>query len=638
MLDTHVSTQPSREIFDQTRPLRRVRVHALPGVVILLLAGLVALQLWARSTDYGLRVTSDTPTFLALIPDMAERPFERQSPFLADDGVASPHAEPYMQALAFLWRAVGTDDTRDPIALVRLMSLVGIGVTFFVLFAVFAYARSIVGRYEAWIAVPALLALFGPANVIWASDLSLHGFLYASWFPQNVAIGFMLFALLALDWRRRASLPTTIALTALTMTIHPFTGVLLCLLFAVRGSQLAVKSDDRWRHASYALVAGFTLGSLWPAYSLSDAMSETGLRGGVFVALAAGAPLLAGSLAESRLMQRSVAAGEWFARRVSPRSWAHGLAVAGFLVVVTLGFWAAVLAHRPPSDPLVTTNRLSTYWVEDRWRWPLMLAAGAVGIYGLARLARKGRIVPAAWFVGCFALGTIGAFGSLAGIQIPIWYRFLLAAQIPLAVGMAAAIPGLAPRITRYVAAAAGFALAFKTLTLVGLPPTHTYFGTDIQEAYSLGKVIPPGPGLVATDPRTAYYIPGATGRRVLTVTKAHVGSPRELAAAEQGYVMLHDFWAGGPAWWQTAQEMWEQGVRWIVVEKSTLLSAPTLEEFSTGPSPLVHAGREREQLGNYYYENNRLGTLVSDGESYVVYRLDPRKLFEEGRRNGGTS
>lgn len=626
-LDLRVSTQPNVELFDQMKTVRRV--HALPAVVVLVLTALVGLQLWARSTDYGLRVGSDTPTFLAVIPDLAERPFERQSPFLADDTVATFHAEPYTQALAFLWKAVrATDEERDPVALGRMLSLVGIGVMFFVLFAVFAYARSVVGRREAWIAVPVLLALFGPANVIWASDLSLHGFLYASYFPQNVAVGLLLFGLLALDWRRRAALPVTIVLTAATMTVHPFTGVLLTLLFTVRGCQLAVDGDPRWRRAPYALVGGFALGSLWPAYSLGEAMSETGLPGWLVVSLAAAAPLFALRVASRRPIRWSMERGEALARHLSSSAWAYRFAVGGFATVLVLAFWAAVLANTPPSDPLITTNRLSTYWVEDRWRWPLLLAAGAVGIHGLARLALRGQLVPAAWFAGCFAVGTLGAVASLFDVQIPIWYRFLLAAQIPLAIGVAAAIPGLKPRTVRYVATAVGFALAFKALTLVGLPPTHTYFRTQIQEAYSLGDVIPPGPGLVATDPRTAYYIPGATGHRVLTFTKAHVGSARELEAAERGYTLLHEFWTGGPRWWETAREMWVEGVRWIVVEKSTLLAAPTLEAFSTGPSPLVHLGPEREQIGNYYYQNNRIGNLVYDGQSYAVYRLDPVKLF----------
>jgi hypothetical protein len=178
------------------------------------------------------------------------------------------------------------------------------------------------------------------------------------------------------------------------------------------------------------------------------------------------------------------------------------------------------------------------------------------------------------------------------------------------------------------VAATAGFAIAFKALTLVGLPPSHTYFRTSIQDAYAFGKVIADRNGVVATDPRTAYYIPGATGNHVLTVTKAHVGSSQELRESEQGYATLYEFWSGGQSWWQAAQRMWFQGVRWIVVEKSTLLSAPTLEEFSTGRSPLVHPGQEREQLGNYFYECNRIATVIHDSAQYVVYRLDPSKLF----------
>jgi len=78
--------------------------------------------------------------------------------------------------------------------------------------------------------------------------------------------------------------------------------------------------------------------------------------------------------------------------------------------------------------------------------------------------------------------------------------------------------------------------------------------------------------------------------------------------------------------------------VRWIVVEKSTLVAAPTLEEFSTGPSPLVHPGAEREQLGNYYYENNRVAKLVYDSDTYAVYRLDLTKLFVEGEYSRGVS
>src|SRR5262249_30424426 len=90
--------------------------------VLSLLVGVFGLAIWARGTDYALRVTSDTPTFLALIRDMAEHPFAAQSPFLAG-GAATQHATPYMQALAFLWSAVG--NSYAPTAVAGFLAVVG---------------------------------------------------------------------------------------------------------------------------------------------------------------------------------------------------------------------------------------------------------------------------------------------------------------------------------------------------------------------------------------------------------------------------------------------------------------------------------------------------------------------------------
>ena len=70
-----------------------VVLHAIPdaGRVIragvgALLVALFGLAMWARAVDYPLRVTSDTPTCLALLGDMAEKPFASQSPFLEGGG------------------------------------------------------------------------------------------------------------------------------------------------------------------------------------------------------------------------------------------------------------------------------------------------------------------------------------------------------------------------------------------------------------------------------------------------------------------------------------------------------------------------------------------------------------------------
>jgi hypothetical protein len=73
---------------------------------------------------------------------------------------------------------------------------------------------------------------------------------------------------------------------------------------------------------------------------------------------------------------------------------------------------------------------------------------------------------------------------------------------------------------------------------------------------------------------------------------------------------------------------MWERGVRYVVVDKDTSLAAPTLKEFSTGPTPVIRTQADRQQLGTYYYRNGRVGKLVYDSEEYVVYRLERGKLW----------
>src|SRR5207248_2146348 len=211
--------------------------------------------------------------------------------------------------------------------------------------------------------------------------------------------------------------------------------------------------------------------------------------------------------------------------------------------------------------------------VEDRWRWPLMFAAGSAGLAGLARLALRGRGLPLAWFAGCYAFGVAGA----AGMQLPLWWRFLLFCQIPLALGTAVVLAEARPGpLRRWLAGSLVVVAAFKLFTLTQLPPTIRYFATPVQDSYGLARLVPPGSGLVAADPFTSYFVPGTTGRRVLVVTKAHVGSQEELAASNRGYALLHRF-ATGERWWQAARQMYRQGVRYVVVEKSTLLTAPDL-------------------------------------------------------------
>jgi hypothetical protein len=306
---------------------------------------------------------------------------------------------------------------------------------------------------------------------------------------------------------------------------------------------------------------------------------------------------------------------------------AYRLALVGAAGTAAIALWEWALVSSPPEE----SARLAIYWVDDRWRWPLLLVAGTVGVSGLARLARRGHVVPAVWFAGCLVVGTLGALG----LPLPVWYRFLLLCQIPLALGVATVVvEARRSRTTAIVAATFALALSVKVMTLFGAPPTVSYFGQPLQPAWSLGERIPEGAGLVATDPATSYFIPATTGHRVLTIDKGHVSSSGELAHSEEGYQLLRRYYAGGQDWWQAAQAMWRRGVRYVIVQKQTTLEPESLTEF-IWQNALLRTPAQRRALGNYFYENNRVGDLLYDSEDYVVYRLNRGKLF--GSPTGAT-
>jgi hypothetical protein len=609
-----------------------LRLKAFVGVCVAVLIGLEA---WAAATGYGLRVTSDTPTFLPIIRDLGIHPLRPVSPFLNEPQVASSHASPYMQVLGLLWKQLAPHHdsagapTADPKALYAFLTVVGIGVTLLLLHALFVWARSQAGSRAAWLTIPVLLVLFGPAHVIWAGDLTFHSFLYAAYFPQNVALAFLLYALAALEGRPGAGRTARVTLcVAVTLTVHPFTGALLVALVAGRGCVLAVRRSRDWTTGSVATLAGFGLGLLWPAYSLNGALVDAGLRGWVFVVACALAPLVVRALERPErglaLLDRAAA---HVARPGRIRSvLAPALALAGLAGIAALTVWEVLLIRAGSPDPLIHANRLAVYWVEDRWRWPLMFAGGAVGLLGLFRLASRRVVVPALWTLGCLGLGLLG----VAGMSIPVWWRFLLLAQVPLALGVATVLSRPGPRSVVRGATVAGLAalLAVKVFTLFALPAEDTYFGTELQRTYDFAQIVPAAPGIVATDPFTAYYIPGSTGHRVLSVTKAHVNSSRELADSERGYAVLHRFY-DGPGWWRAAQKMYLDGVRYVVVDKQTSLAPPTLADFSTGPTPLIRTAADRHELGRYFYRCNRVGKLLYDSADYVVYRLEASRLWK---------
>ena len=73
----HTALQLARTELARRDATRPVFPHA--GVVLrvavgVLAVGLLGLAFWARTVDYALRVTSDTPTFVALVTDIAAKP------------------------------------------------------------------------------------------------------------------------------------------------------------------------------------------------------------------------------------------------------------------------------------------------------------------------------------------------------------------------------------------------------------------------------------------------------------------------------------------------------------------------------------------------------------------------------------
>jgi hypothetical protein len=589
------------------------------GFVCVLLAGVAALVVWAGTADYTLRVQSTTPTFLALVNELGEHPLTKQSPFLGNPDVETRQATPYMQTLGFVWRFLGGSQAA-PVSLARLLTLIGIGVFGLTLTAVFFYARRLAGSRVAWLSLPVLLGLFGPAHVVWASDLTLHGAVYSAFFPSTLAIGLALLALLALEQPAAVWLAVSAFLAATTLLVHPLTGLLLCALATADSCRRAVRGEPSYLRSPIALAGGFALASLWPAYSIDHALAQSGLGGLHLICVCVALPCCFRLGALQNLATSAARGASGLLRRVERPGATLALALLGAAGVVALGVWEWLLIGHGPAG----SARAAIYWMDGRWRWPLLFATGTVGLAGLVRLARRGRLVPAAWFGGCFTMGVAGALGA----AIPAWPTLLLLCQIPLAIGVAIALVAAGGRLTSsLIASALSFSLAVKVLTLVALPSTFTYLGAPAQQIWSLGKHIPPGPGLIASDPDTSYFLPAVTGHSVLTVRADRTGSAREQILAERGYRLLRRYWSGRSDWWQAAQVMWDRGVRYVVVQKSTLLDPAQLEGFP-GHSPRRSAAQLSRRLGNYIYENGRIGKLLYDSPRYAVYRLEYSKLF----------
>ena len=194
---------------------------------------------------------------------------------------------------------------------------------------------------------------------------------------------------------------------------------------------------------SAALSFGFIAGLAWPAYPLNQAMEQSGVPGSVLIAACAVAPRAVAMLAP--LLRGSVARlerrGQALAAALTSRRALAGLTIAGAVIVAGLALWEGLLILRGSTDPLIRSDHLAAYWGEDRWRWFLMLGAGAVGVCGLVRLARAGKPLLLIWFAGCSGIAVLG----LLGLPVPVWWRFLLLCQVPLAIGTAVVLVQAGP-------------------------------------------------------------------------------------------------------------------------------------------------------------------------------------------------
>jgi hypothetical protein len=608
----------------------RVGRWLAPLTAVLSIGVLVIMEIQAVGNHYQLRVTADTPTFLALIRDMAVHPLTKVSVFFGTSSSDSIHASPYLQVLAWIWKAVATPSQfGNPISLGEFAAIVTIPASLFVLAMLWLYVRRLAGTTAAWASIPILLALFGPAHVIYAGDLSLNGFLTTGYFPSTVATGFLLATLVAVDVRRPWATVLAVPLTALTLTSDPFAGLLLALVMVLYAcANVARDPRERWR-TPLVFAVGAALTLAWPAMNTLTAYSKSGapLPGLVVVAFVLPnlwyvirrPTRLAGLLGRARGLD----AGPLLERRV---------AETGMWATAALVVWALyVMGHWPSNVPALRSYRLGFYWNDERDRWLLLLLPGLCGLLGLWRAARNNRPVPLLWFGVIFAVGLIGAVVHLAtGHELPLYYRLILACQLPLAIGAAVFTVRHRRRVAvAIMALTLTAAFGYKVVTLEVEPVNLNYFGAPLGTLWSFHEIVPPGPGLIATDPSTGYFMPVTTGHRVLTFSKGHADSGTEQSQAESGYELLRRVYGGtGPQAAAALQRMWSLGVRWVVVEKFTNFDPPNQQQLFAAPyTSLITAG-DVNQMATYNTRLAQVGVQTYNDQEFTVYRLVKTKLL----------
>ena len=607
---------------------------ARPGVIaagLLSLAVLLAMEVMAVFNHYAMRVIGDTPTYVALVRDLARAPMQADSVFFRTLDTQSIHASPYMQALGLIWRALApAGHLNDPMAIGVFLAIVAIPVTLFTLGMLWRFTRTLAGSTAAFAVIPAVLALFGPAHIIFASDLTLGGLLATGYYPTTLAAGMSLGVLMLLRRRSKAASVATVVLLALTLATDLFSGTVLLIFTIIYGCLAARRVRSEARRIPALILGAFVLAALWPLFHIFAAFQDAGIPAPALIVGAFAAPWLWLLVAPTlEALARSVprlARGAGL--RVGPSGELH-VALFGLWACAMLALWTVYLIAHWPGNPALRSYRLGLYWNDQVYRWPLLLAPGAVGAIGLERLSRRGAGELGLGTLAMYGVGVVGSVVFLAShVQLPLYYRFVLACQLPLAIGMGAFLAHHKHRWAARVAwATLLLALSFKVLTLLTVSPTENYFGTPLQSAWKLGRVIAPDSGRVASDPSTSYYLAAATADPVVTLS-GHADSGAELERAQIGYRLMHELYAGGD--WASADallHLWLNRVRWVVVEKSTSLRPDDRSLFFYGPYSGLITRSDMALMARYYSRLAAAGTQVYDDEEYTVFKLDGRRL-----------
>jgi len=461
--------------------------------------------------------------------------------------------------------------------------------------------------------------------IVSPGDFSFNGLMATADHSEALAIGLLLYALVALDAQLTLSrLAGAGIAVAAVMVTHPFTGVRLAALATALACYNVARGDERrtWKLTPPALLVGYWLATLWPAYNLSDAMQVGPLSGAqIVVALAVATYGTSGLVVLGRRCGLRLRVP---LPRLDTPIGAFKLARWGLVLAALVALREIWLYHHP--DPWFTINRRAIYWNgASIVYWPVLLAPGLAGFAGLVRLARRERPLPLLWAFGCLSVGLLG----VAGLPVPLWHRFVLFAQIPLALGIAIVLASPGWRRGRAIALATLVgAGAFALCSLFALPQNVTYFKNPLQAGWYLDRFLPQASRtVVASDPASEYLVL-PTGDRVLTMTTWHIGGKSELVPARRGYLLMHRLYVGDH-WRQATQQMWRLGVRYVVVNRGFRMQSPTLDDFSSFNAPyLVHSWDDQAEVVAYMKRLSLVASEIGSVQEYHVYRLERRKLF----------